>query len=104
MSQKNIISILYTTVASQEDATVLAQNAIENHLAACVNFMPQITSMYRWKDNLETATEYGLLFKTSTEQCAALQAYIEANHPYSTPAILITEVSTSNAFYQFCGE
>ena len=99
MNQK--ISILYTTVASKEDAENLSEQAIIAKLAACVNIIPNATSMYEWNGKLEKTSEFLIIFKTSDNKIEKLYQWILNNHPYDVPAILKTLVDTSVEFYSY---
>ncbi len=99
MNQK--ISILYTTVASKEDAENLAEQAIIAKLAACVNIIPNAISMYEWNGKLEKTSEFLIIFKTSDNKIEKLYQWILNNHPYDVPAILKTLVDTSVEFYSY---
>lgn len=100
----NPISIIYTTVASLEIAENLAKNAIESHLAACVNILPNMISYYRWKEKVENSSEIILLFKTTNSHRAALVDWIKKNHPYDVPAILSAETDVLRDFYTYIQE
>jgi periplasmic divalent cation tolerance protein len=80
-----LMLIAWTTVATPEDASRIAQGAVEARLAACVQVDGPVTSCYRWEDGIESALEYRLTFKLLPEQAAALEAWIHAHHPYKTP-------------------
>ena len=82
----------------------MARSLVEQRLAACVNVLPPMTSTYRWKDNVEQEREQQLVIKTSTEQLAAVQAWLLANHPYETPELLVLEASGSPAYLRWVGE
>ena len=75
------ISIIYTTVSSHEEAERLAKLAVESKLAACVNIIPNMTSVYQWENKLEKSSEYALIFKTAPETKDDLLQCITDNHP-----------------------
>ena len=77
--------ILQTTVGTEQDAHQLANQAIEQHLAACVHIEP-ITSVYRWQGQIQNDTEWRLSFKTTSEQIQQLVQQLKAVHPYELPA------------------
>src|SRR5271167_2708236 len=77
--------IVLTTIGSKELAEKLAGQLVERHVAACVNIVGPIHSVYRWKENIEQEEEYLLLIKTTTEQVARLQAAFKELHPYELP-------------------
>ena len=59
------IIIIYTTINNKQQAIELAEQAVNAEVAACVNIMPNITSVYKWQDKIETSDEYVLIFKTA---------------------------------------
>jgi periplasmic divalent cation tolerance protein len=81
--------IAWTTVATADDATRLAREAVELRLAACVQVDGPVSSHYRWEGRVESTQEYRLLFKFLPEQAAALEAWIQARHPYHTPEWIV---------------
>jgi periplasmic divalent cation tolerance protein len=82
--------IAWTTVATLEDASRLAQEAVETHLAACVQVDGPVTSHYQWMGRMESAQEYRLMFKFLPEQAESLETWIGAHHPYDTPEWIVT--------------
>jgi len=56
--------LVFTTTGSQEEAKTIAQALVERRLAACVNIVPQVQSVYRWKEKVEEAEEWLLIIKT----------------------------------------
>lgn len=80
------------TCANEEDALRLANTIVEERLAACVNILPRIRSIYRWKDQIESEQEVLLIIKTTQERFAALRDRMVALHPYETPEILALPV------------
>jgi periplasmic divalent cation tolerance protein len=81
--------IAWTTVGTPEDASRLAQGAVESHLAACVQVDGPVESNYWWDGKVESAREYRLMFKLLPEQAAGLEAWIRARHPYGTPEWIV---------------
>ena len=94
-----LMLIAWTTVATTEDASRIAQGAVEAGLAACVQVDGPITSCYRWKDRIESAREYRLTFKLLPEQAAALEAWIGAHHPYDTPEWVVIRAEHQSEKY-----
>ena len=80
--------VVLTTVATQEDALRLARFLVDRGLAACVQTMPQMVSIYRWQGAVEQANETLLLIKTTKNSYPHLEAAIKQNHPYQTPEII----------------
>ncbi|MDX2029371.1 MAG: divalent-cation tolerance protein CutA [Blastocatellia bacterium] len=91
--------VVLTTVESHADAERLARLLVERHLAACVQILSPITSIYRWQGNVERTNEILLLIKTTPAAYPALESEIQANHPYQTPEILALPVVEGAADY-----
>jgi periplasmic divalent cation tolerance protein len=77
--------IVLTTVGVIEKAEQIASELVERRLAACVNIIGPIRSIYRWKDGIEREQEYLLLIKTTAERASALAAAFAELHPYELP-------------------
>lgn len=97
------ISIIYTTISTYEAAETLAKLVVKSKLAACVNIIPNITSVFHWegKGKIETTQECTLLFKTSLTHKDNLLKMIIDNHPYSLPAIFTSDVHTTESFFDY---
>jgi periplasmic divalent cation tolerance protein len=91
--------IVLTTAGSQEEAGKIARALVERRLAACVNIVPQIESVYRWKDNVETATEWLLLIKTQAESFERVRAAVKELHSYDLPECVMLEVAAGSQEY-----
>lgn len=88
-----------TTVDSEETAEQLARGTTGAHLAACVQIVGPIKSVYWWQGELEDAREWQLVMKTTTERLPALEAYIKAHHSYETPEITGAEIPWGSREY-----
>lgn len=97
------MSILYTTIATLAEAKSLAQRAIEEGVAFCVNIIPQGVSLYRWEGAIHEENECYLLFKTSSEIQETLVAWLSNNHPYTKPVIIDAEVMVNSTYIQSMG-
>jgi len=93
-----VITLLYTTVSSLEDAQELARRLLEGKLAACVNISSPLSSLYLWEGKIEEGAEYSLLIKTTSAKGHVLKEWLVANHPYDVPALLMWEAETTDAF------
>ncbi len=91
--------LVISNLPDQESAQVLARTLIERRLAACVNIMAPCTSVYRWRGEVETATEVPVLMKTTRERYAALEAAIKEMHPYELPEIIAVPLSVGLPAY-----
>jgi periplasmic divalent cation tolerance protein len=91
--------IVLTTTANLEEAARLGRVLVEERLAACATLIPAVQSIYRWKGEVETATETLLLLKTGPEQLAALEARLLELHSYETPEFLVLGVEAASQPY-----
>ncbi len=88
-----------TTVESEEAAVTLGRGIVEARLAACVQIVGPIRSLFWWEGKLDDAREWQLLMKTTTERLSELERHIKANHSYDTPEIIETEIIGGSAEY-----
>ncbi|MET8156186.1 divalent-cation tolerance protein CutA [Sphaerisporangium sp. NPDC005289] len=79
-------------VDERAKAAELAASAVRARLAACVQIVGPVTSVFRWKGEVETAEEYLLLIKTTRERSGELSEHIRRAHPYETPEIILLPV------------
>jgi periplasmic divalent cation tolerance protein len=91
--------IVLTTTANPDEAARLGRALVEERLAACATLIPAVQSIYRWKGEVETATETLLLLKTGPEQLAALEARLHELHNYETPEFLVLGVEAASQPY-----
>jgi periplasmic divalent cation tolerance protein len=91
--------IVLTTAGSWEEAEHLARHLVEHRLAACVNVVPGVRSLYRWKDAVETATEWLLLVKTTAGALASVETAIRELHSYELPEFLVLMPEAGSARY-----
>jgi periplasmic divalent cation tolerance protein len=80
--------ILYTTWPDPETAETVGLAAVSAKLAACANILAPMTSIYRWKDELQRETETPMLLKTASAKAAQLREFILDRHPYTTPCLV----------------
>ena len=91
--------IILTTLSAATDATPFARALVQSGLAACVNVLPPMTSIYRWKGAIEEESEQQLLIKTTDDRVAALQAHFNAAHPYEIAEFLVVPISEGSPAY-----
>jgi periplasmic divalent cation tolerance protein len=91
MSSEPILVVL-TNLPNRDAALTLARALVEQRLAACVNVMAECTSVYRWRDALESASETPVLIKTPASRYPALEQAIRRLHPYELPEIVALPV------------
>ena len=84
--------IVLCTFANWEDAKRIGSAVVEARLAACVNILPGVRSIYRWKGEIERAEETLALIKTTQQSFSALRDRIKELHPYETPEIIAIPV------------
>jgi periplasmic divalent cation tolerance protein len=82
----SVISV-YAIFASADEAERIGRTMVEERLAACINILGPIRSIYRWKGAIETSDEVAAIFKTSEERAADLIARIAALHSYDVPCV-----------------
>lgn len=82
----SVVSV-YAVFASAEEAERIGRAMVEQQLAACINILGPVRSIYRWKGAIETADEVAAIFKTSDEAVDRLIARIAALHSYDVPCI-----------------
>jgi len=91
--------LVLTTTGSQAEAEKIAHALVDRRLAACVNIVPKIQSVYRWEGKVETAEEYLLLVKTrqgrETDVCAAIREL----HSYELPECVVLSIEDGSAEY-----
>ena len=91
--------VVLMTAGSQEEASRLAEMLVGAHLAACVQIMPQMESIYRWKGEVHREPEILLLAKTTAACFDELEREVRALHTYDTPEIVAVPVSHVSAPY-----
>jgi periplasmic divalent cation tolerance protein len=82
------IVTVYATFASDEEARRIGRQCVEERLAACVNVLGHVHSVYRWQGRVEEAGEVAALFKSTANGAAALIARIGDLHSYEVPAVV----------------
>jgi periplasmic divalent cation tolerance protein len=91
--------IVFTTFPAEGDATALAGTLVAERLAACVNLLPPMQSVYRWQGKVEQAEERQLIIKTTAASVDRLQARLMELHPYDVPEFLVLSVSDGSESY-----
>jgi periplasmic divalent cation tolerance protein len=88
-----------TTVDSEAAALALARRLVEARVAACVQVIGPLKSIYRWEGEIQEADEWLCAAKTTTAAYPSLEAAIVAAHPYEVPEVLALPVSLGSARY-----
>ena len=91
--------LVLTTIGTDADARALAHALVEARVAACVNVIDRIHSVYRWEGRVTDDAEQLLIIKTSDERIPALREALFARHPYEVPEFVVVPISeTSDAY------
>jgi periplasmic divalent cation tolerance protein len=91
--------IVFTNAPDRAVAQTIARALVEKKLAACVNILAECTSIYRWRDEIETAGEIPLLIKTRAGNYPEVEAAIKSLHPYELPEIIAVPITRGDASY-----
>jgi len=84
--------IVLSTCPEGDTAESLARGLVAEHLAACVNIVPGLVSIYSWKDQIEISGERLLLIKTRRSAFESVKAYLHRHHPYDLPEIIAVPI------------
>lgn len=91
--------IALTTCSTPESAAVLARALVERQLAACVNIIPGLRSIYQWEDKIQDEAEALLVIKTDAAHVAALEEAVQELHGYDTPELIVLGVEAGSQPY-----
>lgn len=91
--------IVFTTTSNITEAESLAGKIVEANLAACVQILPQMTSVYVWEGKLQKEGEHLLLIKTLPDKWQELRDFITANHSYDVPEIVAVQAEKVSKDY-----
>jgi periplasmic divalent cation tolerance protein len=91
--------LVLTTVPSPEVGEQIARALVDARLAACVNVLPAMVSIYRWKGEVQRETEHQLVIKTVRARLAAVRERIAQLHPYDLPELLVVAVEDGDPAY-----
>ena len=85
--------LVLTTMPNIQAAEALAEDLVRKKLAACVNILPEMTSIYSWKGKIQRGQEHQLVIKTTAMRYDALQKLIVDSHPYELPEIVAVTIN-----------
>jgi periplasmic divalent cation tolerance protein len=91
--------LVFSTVGDADDAERVARDLVERRLAACVNIVPGLTSVYRWKGKVETEAELLLVIKTTRDRFEALREALLSVHPYEVPEVVGVPIESGHEAY-----
>ena len=91
--------IVLSTAGSEEEARKIAHHLVENRLAACVNIVPRVESVYRWEGKVESNREFLMVIKTTTGKFAEVRDAILELHSYDLPECIAIALEDGSAEY-----
>tara|TARA_R110001599_G_scaffold353840_1_gene599759 strand:- start:43582 stop:43932 length:351 start_codon:yes stop_codon:yes gene_type:complete len=91
--------LLMTNCSDEASAIILARKLLEQKLAACVNILPRVRSMYHWQGEIVSEDEFTVLIKTVRARYAELAQMINVLHPYEVPEIIALPIIAGSAEY-----
>jgi periplasmic divalent cation tolerance protein len=91
--------IVMTTLPADADVATFAHTIVDARLAACVNLLPVMESVYRWEGRVEQERERQLVIKTSRERLVALWDRVRELHPYDVPEFIVLPIVDGNDAY-----
>ncbi|XP_005389550.1 PREDICTED: protein CutA isoform X1 [Chinchilla lanigera] len=93
------VSAAFVTCPNEKVAKEIARAVVEKRLAACVNLIPQITSIYEWKGKIEEDSEVLMMIKTQSSLVPALTEFVRSVHPYEVAEVIALPVEQGNPPY-----
>lgn len=91
--------IALSTAGSEDEARKIAHHLVEHQLAACVNIVPRVESIYRWQGKVESSAEWLLLIKTTAEKFSEVRDAIAELHSYDLPECIAIAIEDGSAEY-----
>ncbi len=91
--------LVITTCPSMEEAENLAEKILKAKLAACINIVPGVLSLYEWQGKLEREQEYMLLIKSRAEGFPELEKLVQASHSYELPELIAVPIDKGSKAY-----
>lgn len=93
------IKIILSTIDEGSVARSMARRLVEERLAACVNLVARVASIYRWQDEVQEEQEVLLVIKTVAEKVDPLQRRLLQLHPYEVPEFIVLDVEEGSEAY-----
>jgi periplasmic divalent cation tolerance protein len=91
--------LVLTTLPADTDVVAFAKSLVEERLAACVNLLPLMESVYRWEGRVEVESERQLIIKTTRERMETLWERVRELHPYEVPEFVVLSIVDGNDAY-----
>lgn len=92
-------SSAFVTCPDTDVAKKIARGLVEKKIAACVNIIPRITSVYSWEGKVEEDAEVLLMIKTRTSRVEDLTEFVKTTHPYEVPEVISVKLGEGNPAY-----
>lgn len=99
MDGKSGCVVVLTTLEGSADAHSMASILVTERLAACVNVLGEMDSVYRWKGSVESARERQMMIKTTAERLPEVEARVRALHPYEVPEFVVLPIAGGSEKY-----
>ena len=97
--------IVLTTIPADADGPAFGRTLVDERLAACVNLLPVMESVYRWEGRVEYESERQVVIKTARERVVALWERVREMHPYEVPEFVVLPIVDGNdAYLRWMGE
>lgn len=97
--------LVLVTCPDLPTAHTIAEGLLESNLAACVNLIPNMVSLYKWQGKVEQAAEVQLFIKTNEINFTKLESYVSQHHPYDVPEVIALDIEQgSSAYIKWLGE
>ena len=93
---KNIFCLVYVTVGNISEAKSIARLALSKNLCACANIFPEMISIFKWQEKINSDNEVNMFLKTIDKKYNQLEELIRKNHSYDTPCIIKINISDGN--------
>ena len=88
-----------TTTDDKNKANMIAKNLVSKKLAACINIISNVESIYRWDDKIHTENEFIIIIKTISRNIPRIKTYLLNNHNYEVPEIIVCDFSIIDEKY-----
>jgi periplasmic divalent cation tolerance protein len=91
--------VVFITASSEDEAANIAQTLVESKLAACVNIIRNVRSIYRWQGNIEDNAEVLMVVKTRKQHCSSLKEKVKELHSYDVPEVIALPIIEGSKDY-----